>query len=292
MRTLFVFCILSLAASAAARAQDASSTPVPGVRAAGMGGAFTALADDASAVYWNPGGLASGAFFSLVLDRNGRDDASAGLIALGTPPLGISYYRTASGRAGDSDRSLVAHHAGVTFVQSLADRLSIGGTLKVVRGTVERAGAPASSSNKVDADIGVLAAGGLGRIGLTVHNLAAPSFRDATGGEVTLERRVRAGISLNTGRLTTVAADFDFTTTHDPAARPLREIALGAETHPSRKAWLRGGVHWNSAGDTAAPVGSIGASYAVYGSTLADAQVSFGSGEGNTGWGIGLRFVF
>ena len=42
----------------------------------------------------------------------------------------------------------------------------------------------------------------------------------------------------------------------------------------------------------AAPVGSVGVSYAVYGSTMADAQVSFGSSSGNRGWGVGLRFVF
>ena len=35
-----------------------------------MGGAFVAVADDASAVYWNPGGLAAAAYFSLVVDRN------------------------------------------------------------------------------------------------------------------------------------------------------------------------------------------------------------------------------
>ena len=55
-------------------------TPVPasaqtfetfGTRAAGMGGAFVAVADDASAVYWNPAGLAlGGSYFSLVLDYN------------------------------------------------------------------------------------------------------------------------------------------------------------------------------------------------------------------------------
>ena len=34
-----------------------------------MGGAFVAVADDASAVYWNPAGLAlGGSYFSLVLD--------------------------------------------------------------------------------------------------------------------------------------------------------------------------------------------------------------------------------
>ena len=31
-----------------------------GTRAAGMGGAFVGVADDASAIYWNPGALATG----------------------------------------------------------------------------------------------------------------------------------------------------------------------------------------------------------------------------------------
>ena len=84
----------------AARAQ--SDAPV-GVRAAGMGGAFVAVADDASAVYWNPAGFASGSFFSLVIDRNQMNTAddvgfpregSGLLVALGTPPLGLAYYRT------------------------------------------------------------------------------------------------------------------------------------------------------------------------------------------------------
>jgi long-subunit fatty acid transport protein len=36
-----------------------------GTRAEGMGGAFVAVADDASAVYWNPAGIATGATFDL-----------------------------------------------------------------------------------------------------------------------------------------------------------------------------------------------------------------------------------
>src|SRR5687768_825184 len=41
-----------------------------GVRALGMGGAFVAVADDVSAVWWNPAGLATGPFFSLAIERS------------------------------------------------------------------------------------------------------------------------------------------------------------------------------------------------------------------------------
>lgn len=263
-----------------------------GVRAAGMGGAFTAVADDASAVFWNPGGLASGAFFSVVLDRNTMDDRSATLVALGTPPFALTYYRTATGDLPNGRNRLVAHHAGVSVVQSVGDRIAAGATLKLVRGEVSAGQAPSLSTNKFDADLGVMTKGALGRLALSVRNLLQPEFRTAEG-FTRLERRVRAGISVNLRQSTTVAADLDLTTA--PTARGAwRDMAIGVETQATRNAWLRSGVHWNAAagGDGAAPVGSIGASYAVYGSTMADAQVSFSSSKGNRGWGVGLRFVF
>ena len=134
-------------------AQESSGAPAPGARASGLSGAFTAVADDASAVFWNPAGLATGGFFSLVLDHASRDDGSATLLALGTPPLGLSYYRTATGPAGEGRNSLVTNNAGATVVQSLADRLTVGATVRVVHGEA-RAGTNAPlSSNKVDVDL-------------------------------------------------------------------------------------------------------------------------------------------
>src|SRR5262245_46424075 len=76
-----------------------------GTRAQGMGGAFVAVADDATATWWNPAGLATGATLSLVWDMadnlaptNPRPEGPASLgdtmgFALTTPALGLSYYR-------------------------------------------------------------------------------------------------------------------------------------------------------------------------------------------------------
>ena len=280
--------LLVLAFAQPARAQ---AEPPVGVRAAGMGNAFTAVADDASAVFWNPAGLAAGSFFSLVVDRNTMDQDSATLIALGTPPLGVSYYRTATADLPNGRHSLVAHHAGVTLLQSLGERVAVGATVKLVRGVVT-SGAASVATNKFDTDIGVITTGSFARLGLSVRNLTAPDFTVPGGGVVKLERRVRAGLSVNTSRRTIAAADFDLTTA-DTARGRWREAAVGVEANPvARKAWVRGGLRWNTADGPAAPVGTAGASVAVYGSTLADVHVSFGSDHGNRGWGAGLRFVF
>ena len=56
--------MLLLAASAPVHAQVFETF---GVRALGMGGAFVAVADDATATYWNPAGLTN-VFSSAVLE--------------------------------------------------------------------------------------------------------------------------------------------------------------------------------------------------------------------------------
>src|SRR5262245_6894299 len=130
-----VLLVVLVLASAEALAQPFESV---GARAQGMGGAFVAVADDASAVYWNPAGLASGAYLSLVLDRttaetnvsaDGRAGGRSGwLLALSAPAIGLSYYRlratTVAPVVGLAPRplsrleSLVTHHVGATLVHS------------------------------------------------------------------------------------------------------------------------------------------------------------------------------
>lgn len=152
-----------------------------GTRAAGMGGAFVAVADDASAAYWNPAGFASGSYFSLVLDRSAAEanpasgpragSRSGVLFALGMPALSLSYYRlrattiqplsATAEAAGDRNvtgggdvrvNSLVTHQVGATLVQSIVPGVAVGATLKLVRGIAASSLRPDGDRNEILGD--------------------------------------------------------------------------------------------------------------------------------------------
>ncbi|HEX5475784.1 MAG TPA: conjugal transfer protein TraF [Vicinamibacterales bacterium] len=316
-RSLACCGVLAIAHTASAQA---AGDPA-GVRAAGMGDAFVAVADDASAVYWNPAGLASGAYFSLVLDRNAlQSTPSAGdpafrqsalLFAAAMPALGLSYYRTHEVSAiPEAHRltSLITHNAGVTLVQSLGGAVAVGTTLRVVRGvagiaTVADATTPdaldrasdvaGAGRTKFDADLGVMATGGAIHVGLTIRNLLRPAFplQEDANESVRPSRQVRAGLSFSASRDWTVAVDADLTKRDAPAG-PWRDAAIGAEGHIASRAWIRGGVRWNTAGSAAAPAASLGASLRLTESLLIDAQATAGSAAAGRGWGIGTRVMF
>jgi hypothetical protein len=162
----------------------AQSSDLVGVRASGMAGAFTAVADDATAAWWNPAGLAGGAYFNAILETGSHREpptdrdatgapaaawrsAATGL-AVAYPALGLSYYRlrvseirpqtsTASTSDGRQDQgtadvrlsSLVLHQFGATFGQSLGKHFVVGSTLKLVRAS---AGAQVRSASGASID--------------------------------------------------------------------------------------------------------------------------------------------
>lgn len=136
-----------------------------GNRAQGMGGAFIAVADDATATWWNPAGIATGAYFSLVLERTVLEEpedplpgqpawrSRANSLAIGFPALALSYYRVhtgevVSGATADEVldrqdegvtapgvvRALALSQYGATFGQSFGDHVVLATTTKLVRG--------------------------------------------------------------------------------------------------------------------------------------------------------------
>jgi hypothetical protein len=323
MRRLAAAAALAVLLSSPAATASAQALDAVGTRAQGMGGAFVGVADDASAVYWNPAGLAGGAYFSLVLDGaaaeavpDGRQDGgtrSGWLLALSTPALGLSYYRLqhdtvrASAIDGRSRvESLVTQHVGGTFVQSLADVLAVGATVKLIRGVAAATDMAAPDrqaalhdidlmgrgSNRVDLDVGVMASGSAGRAGLTVRNVSEPSFRTADGQDLRLQRQVRGGASILLLQTWKLAADLDFTSSRGVFG-DVRELAIGTEGQLMRRLAARAGVRFNTAGDgERTPALSAGGSFAVFGSLLIDAQVTGGSDKAFRGWGIAGRMVF
>src|SRR6266567_3031969 len=107
-----------------------------GIRAQGMGGAYVAVADDATTTWWNPAGLATGAYFNALIEydkpRTPADTNIKG-VAVGFPALGLSYYRLpinqmraagSTGTAGGSreDQGVLSVY-GVTAGQSLGNHM-------------------------------------------------------------------------------------------------------------------------------------------------------------------------
>jgi hypothetical protein len=286
-------------------------------------GAFVAVADDASAVYWNPAGLASGSYVSLVMDYTQADalpddaprggERSSWLLALGTPALGLSYYRLeatsfapgAGSTMGTSRlESLVTHHVGATVVQTIVGGLAVGGTIKLVRG-IANAGITSGdaekvlddlplgrSTNRFDVDAGVMYSTGQAKIGLTMRNLLRPEFETPGGEPLHLDRQARAGVALLLTSRWTAALDVDLTSNRGPLG-DVRMLAIGGEGRLTQRIVARGGVEMNTAGDDGwSPAATVGGSYAVFGAFLVDAHFSAGSERAFGGWGVAGRVVF
>ena len=179
-RTLLV--AAALTPGAVPRA-DAQSFDQVGTRAKGMGGAFVAVADDATATWWNPAGVPNSFVVDAVLDFQTSGFTDNGPVPPGKSPgtrngvagfafcfpaVGLSYYRvrqtgiepaTAATLPGRQDpatgplaRSLLTEQVGVSLVQSLGDSLVVGATLRVVHGGVSTApGVPGDVDAGLDA---------------------------------------------------------------------------------------------------------------------------------------------
>jgi hypothetical protein len=279
-----------------------------GVRAQGMAGAFVAVADDASATWWNPAGLATG--LSLVDLSVAVSEGGGSMAALTFPSLGLSYYRLkisqiqpagsiaalASGRqdngaagSGLSSSDAELSQFGATFGQSITSHFVIATTVKLVN---------AQGGTQGDLDAGAMATFGDVRLGLTVRDLRSPTFGSGSG-VVELERRARAGaayIAPGSGVLDAVvlAVDADLNTAHVGGAGGSieRDVTGGVETWwLGRRLGVRGGAGANTAAGGGA-FGAVGVSLVPYPRINIDGAVTRGADFARNRWGFGLRVTF
>jgi hypothetical protein len=272
-------------------AASAQTFETVGIRAQGMAGAFVAVADDASATWWNPAGLASGALFSGIVERGvakePNDDRTLGL-SFAVPSLGVSYYRlrtseVASAAAGARVASFVVNEVGATVGQSIGDHLVVASTLRLVR----------ADQTRGDIDLGAMLRLGVTRIGLVVKHAYQPSLTGDGLPLASFDRQVRVGAAYvpHPGMVTVNAAlDADLTTTPTVFGN-VRHLAGGGEVWFERRLGVRGGVSVNTVDDLRRSF-SGGASVAIQRGLFLDAQLTRGDDAVKQGWGLALRVTF
>jgi hypothetical protein len=293
---------VSLSAASAARAQPPDAV---GVRAQGMGGAFTAVADDATATWWNPAGLATGAYLSADVEygRTPDTDQTHRGFALAFPALGLGYYRltvseirpdgSTGASSGDRQdpggiavRSAELSQFGATLGQSVGGHLVLSSTLKLMRALGDTEGA---------LDAGAMVVLGTARIGAMVRNLREPTFGDGAD-ELTLKRQVRAGaswtaVSRGTAASLTLAVDADLRRVQSATGEE-RRVAGGAELWlPKRVIGVRAGVSGSNVGESRVAA-SGGLSAALRQGLYVDGQLTGGSDDSRRGWSAALRLTF
>jgi hypothetical protein len=278
----------------------AQSFDVVGVRAQGMGGAFVAVADDSSATWWNPAGLATGAFADTTIEYNQVDDAPTNPVvrgvSVGYPALGLSYYRlpvnqfrvvTPTGQTVTSREDQgVINQFGITVGQSIGSHFVIASTIKLVR----------AADSHAEFDVGAMVRYKMLRIGGTVRNLRQVTLMTDAGNTLHLERQMRAGIALTGhtgGRIetATVSFDADLRSMHTFFGEQ-RRIAGGGELWTKGKSFgVRAGVSANTIGGSTVST-SGGISVALRRGAYVEGQLTGGGDVSRSGWSTGVRLTF
>ena len=259
-----------------------------------MAGAFVGVADDASAVYWNPAGLATGAILSVLATFS--EEIPPKIVALSLPPVGVAYYRhSAFGRerfasavtrppsreeVRRSVQGLTISTVGVSLLQSLTEYIVVGATPRVVHG---------ADSSTFDVDAGVMIAVERVRVGVVGRNLTTPVF-----GEIELPREARLGAAWGSGlpgySRVMVSVDGDLMSRVTPVG-DRRDVAAGVETWwLDRRLGLRGGLRRSTIG-AARAVAAAGVSAGVRPGLLLEAHVERGQAD-HRGWSVGVRAGF
>jgi hypothetical protein len=291
-----------------------------------MGGAFVAVADDATAPFWNAAGLATGATAGMTIGwadfrtGNQKGDPAVGLArrhsyfsSIGSLPLGLSVAQLSDTRVTSligttaRTRTFAATQYAVNLLQTLTPGLVVGANLKLVRGKVSDASGTglsaaalfssadeisSHSSTAFDLDVSVMADMKPLRLGITMKNLRQPEFTDAAGIATRVPRQIRAGAAVMPKDGLTLALDMDLDTV-DLWDGPRRMIAIGGEDRLTKRLVVRTGVRWNLEDDIVHPVFTAGASVRANRQSLwLDTHYTQGDILRDRGFGVALRAGF
>ncbi len=137
-----------------------------GARATGMGGIYTGLADDVSAIYWNPGGLGQlKAPEMMLMYNNWFQDIShqfaafaypiqnVGVFALGVTMLTVNDLEKRAADTEVKDGTFKAQDAAyaLAYGRQITDQLMLGATVKMLNSKIDD-----QSASGVAVDVGGL----------------------------------------------------------------------------------------------------------------------------------------
>lgn len=169
----FIIIFIFLTAASAFGQSKIGSTAAPflnigvGPRAISMGGAFTATANDISALYWNPAGASRSSTNEAIFTHSTwfadiNYEWAAAMVKLGdagTVGLNLTYLNygemeiTTLAEQDGTGQMFSANDLslGLTYAYNLTDRFSLGGTVKYVQQKIWN-----SSASAFAVDLGVL----------------------------------------------------------------------------------------------------------------------------------------
>jgi hypothetical protein len=228
-----------------------------GARAAGMGGAYVAMADDATAVFWNAAGIArveEGKSQISLNHANWPAELSYDQVgyvfhmkkipgafsvharALSMKPMEETTAFQPFGTGRTFDAGMMS--AGLTYARSFTDKFSAGVTMNMVH-----TGLADLSQQTFSVDIGTLydvGAAGM-KIGMAIQNIGSQEKFIEREARIPSIFRVGTTATLLKGADQSLVGSFEFSHPPDNSER----VNIGAEYSFHRYLFLRGGYAFN-----------------------------------------------
>ena len=239
-RTVAAAAALACALAPAAGATPSYQVPI-GARAIGMGGAFTSLADDATALFWNPAGLARighqevAASHANLFKSGVRDNVGSFVLPLSPDnAVALDWYHSGF---DDGELGFGENRVTLGWAMKVSPGLWAGVGGKLLTRATDLDGATLGSARGFGVDAGVLVAPTeRWRIGLVAQDLANTRVRENEGGsETAYPRNLRLGASYAWSRWGTAAFDVDDRWHLGLEATPLEALAVRAGVEDDRE---------------------------------------------------------
>jgi hypothetical protein len=239
-----------------------------GARPVAMGGSFCAIADDANALQYNPGGIGFITKHEVLLTHNEWIQGVKGNYAGYIQPLGevwtgaisINYLyvdgltrRDITGNDLGDDFGANSSVIGLSLARQLGENCGFGGSIKFLQEKLDN-----KSGTAYCADLGILYDFGVVSAGAALQNFGTKIKLNNTG--FNLPSNIKVGLGLKISQCFTVAADVNKPLDSDIDAR------AGAEYWIANMIAFRAGYKFNTPENTGLGIsGGIGIKYENFG---------------------------